>query len=658
FNFNCNFVKPDALEKLADFEIRDDDVFITTYPKSGTIWAQQILSLICFEEHRNRTESLLTVARAPFLEYKGLVDLYNRPSPRLFTTHLPYYLTPEGLKKKKAKVVYVYRNPKDVLISYFYFTNFLTSSEAAENIEIFMKRFLDGKVAGSLWFDHIRGWYEHRHDFNILFIMYEEMKKDLRNSVSKICEFLGKELSEEAMEAILRQASFQNMKHNSLANYELVLDKEPHIRRKEGSFLRKGIVGDWKTHLTVEQRYNFERSLIDINLLENLENFEIRDDDVFIVTFPKSGTIWTQQILSLIHFEKHRKRTENLDTMDRAPFLEYNLRHVDFSSIPPPRVFCSHLPYYLVPNGLKNKKAKIIYVYRNPKDVLISFFYFSKLVVRLEESQNLETFMGRFFEGKVVGSVWFDHIRGWYEHRHDFNILFIMYEEMKKVRSLFYKLLSWNPFVLSITHDLKSSVRKISKFVGKELNEDDLDAIVSQATFQNMKSDPRANYNSILKNEIGTRTDEGHFLRKEEAAVVPGGHGTDGKMESRLHDSNRKVKEVGMRKWAHLSWDTGINGRRYGDARTARTNRQNCEDRLTDRTNRTKEQQQQQRVRRSSQEGTLSLSLCWHLHDFIHPVSQTRGWYEHRHDFNILFMMYEEMKKVRRESLFVNYSFF
>ncbi|KAG8512611.1 cGMP-specific 3',5'-cyclic phosphodiesterase, partial [Galemys pyrenaicus] len=43
---------------------------------------------------------------------------------------------------------------------------------------------------------------------------------------------------------------------------------------------------------------------------------------------------------------------------------------------------------------------------------------------------------------------------------------------------------------------------------------------------------------------------------------------------------------LGMCKWAHLSWDTGINGRRHEDARTertVRTNRQNCEDRPTDR---------------------------------------------------------------------------
>lgn len=61
---------------------------------------------------------------------------------------------------------------------------------------------------------------------------------------------------------------------------------------------------------------------------------------------------------------------------------------------------------------------------------------------------------------------------------------------------------------------------KISRFLEKELSEADVEAIVKQATFQNMKSDPKANYDEILKHEIGTRTDEGRFLRKGDAQGV------------------------------------------------------------------------------------------------------------------------------------------
>ncbi|XP_005596953.1 amine sulfotransferase-like [Equus przewalskii] len=258
--FERSFVDVDLLENLDDFEIRDDDVFIITYPKSGTIWTQQILSLIYFEGHRNRTEMVDTIDRVPFLEYNvHKMDHQKRPSPRLFSSHLPYYLAPKGLKNKRAKILYIYRNPKDVLISYFHFSNLLVTLEATDNIEQFMKKFLDGKVIGSLWFDHIRGWYEHKHDFNILFMMYEEMKKDLRSSVLKISSFLEKELSEEDLEAVVRKATFQNMKFDPQANYDHVIKHEIGTRTNEGYFLRKGTIGDWKNHLTVEQNERFDR---------------------------------------------------------------------------------------------------------------------------------------------------------------------------------------------------------------------------------------------------------------------------------------------------------------------------------------------------------------------------------------------------------------
>ena len=64
--------------------------------------------------------------------------------------------------------------------------------------------------------------------------------------------------------------------------------------------------------------------------------------------------------------------------------------------------------------------------------------------------------------------------------------------------------------------DLRGSVLKICSFLEKELSEEDVDAVVRQATFQNMKSDPRANYEDVIRKEIGTRNDQGTFLRKGE----------------------------------------------------------------------------------------------------------------------------------------------
>ena len=61
----------------------------------------------------------------------------------------------------------------------------------------------------------------------------------------------------------------------------------------------------------------------------------------------------------------------------------------------------------------------------------------------------------------MLGSIWFDRSRGWYEQGHDFNILLVMYEEMNKVREkgfffFFLKIISWKPFLtlVSMNHIL------------------------------------------------------------------------------------------------------------------------------------------------------------------------------------------------------------
>uniref|UniRef100_A0A8C6Z7R2 Sulfotransferase n=1 Tax=Nothoprocta perdicaria TaxID=30464 RepID=A0A8C6Z7R2_NOTPE len=250
FYFVTQGATPENIDALETFEIRDSDIFIATFPKSGTVWMQNILNLILHEGHRNGTEDVENMDRIPWLEYNFRnMDYAALPSPRVFATHLPYYLTPRDLRNKR--VIYVTRNPKDVVVSYYHFTKIMSSLEEVSDFSLFLERFLAGKVMGSSWMDHVTGWYSHAQDFNILFLTYEEMKKDLRSAVLKICNFLGKQLSEEEVESVVRQAMFENMRKDPRANYE----KMPGHREEDGKclFLRKGTVGDWKNLMTVAQ---------------------------------------------------------------------------------------------------------------------------------------------------------------------------------------------------------------------------------------------------------------------------------------------------------------------------------------------------------------------------------------------------------------------
>ena len=81
---------------------------------------------------------------------------------------------------------------------------------------------------------------------------YEDMKKDLTLAVTQIATFMGYSLTDDAIKNIVDATTFDKMKNNPVASRKLTFDAEFH---KDGSssFIRKGIVGDWKNHLSEEQ---------------------------------------------------------------------------------------------------------------------------------------------------------------------------------------------------------------------------------------------------------------------------------------------------------------------------------------------------------------------------------------------------------------------
>ncbi|KAL3986645.1 KRAB domain-containing zinc finger protein [Sarotherodon galilaeus] len=109
-------------------------------------------------------------------------------------------------------------------------------------------------------------------------------------------------------------------------------------------------------HLFRHKNYNFLVGHTTPEYIDSLDSFEIKDSDVFLVTYPKSGTVWAQQIIISIH-ELHGNQNKYSNNMERMPWLEY--KTAEYTLLPSPRLFASHLPEHIMPPGVKEKKAKV-----------------------------------------------------------------------------------------------------------------------------------------------------------------------------------------------------------------------------------------------------------------------------------------------------------
>ncbi|XP_069841938.1 sulfotransferase 1C4-like [Dendropsophus ebraccatus] len=248
-------------EQIQNFQAREGDVLIDTYPKSGTTWIQEIVDLIMHDGNEQVCRRAPIYERIPFIELlhlmkPGIEEVNMMPSPRILKSHLPMHLVPPSFWKHNCKVIYVARNPRDTATSYYHFDQMLLFHPEPKSWESFLERFMKGVVGWGSWYDHVKGFWEQKEKLNILYIFFEDLKKTPLQEIQKVMRFLGKNLSDETLNNIVRLSSFTHMRANPMANYS-DFPREILDQSKAG-FMRKGKVGDWKTLFTIRQNELFE----------------------------------------------------------------------------------------------------------------------------------------------------------------------------------------------------------------------------------------------------------------------------------------------------------------------------------------------------------------------------------------------------------------
>ncbi|KAM4015720.1 sulfotransferase 2B1-like isoform 1-T2 [Anomaloglossus baeobatrachus] len=241
-----------------EFQVLNDDVYNVTFPKSGTNWMIEILNLIKHKGDVSKSSSVPIFERSPWYETVAAKELINKmESPRVLSSHLPLHTFAKSFFKSKAKIVYTMRNPKDIIVSMFHFTKILSIFEAAEDFEKFIDDFIQGQVLFGSWFEHVKGWMTMKDDSRFLFVTYEELLQDLRGCVVRLCKFLGQELDDAQIDLVVKYSTFKSMKENIMSNWSQM--PADVLDQTKGSFMRKGVAGDWKNHFTVAQSEYFDK---------------------------------------------------------------------------------------------------------------------------------------------------------------------------------------------------------------------------------------------------------------------------------------------------------------------------------------------------------------------------------------------------------------
>ncbi|KPJ06275.1 Sulfotransferase 1C4 [Papilio machaon] len=260
--------KHDA-ENIYNMPLRHDDIFLLTFPRSGTTWTQELVWLLVSDldhstaakvplsfpmlmhnnivehlnkEHANNPDNLKTLQ---LMRTPGSEQVAKMPSPRFIRTHLPLSLLPPTLLDS-TKVVYVARDPRDVAVSFYHLSREFKSYNFNGGFKTYWSLFVRDLVYWSPFFEHLKEAWRMRHHPNMLFLFYEELLQDLPATVQRVANFLGKQYRADQISELCTYLKFENFKKNPSVRFGNL--KEYGMMAPKGEFIRKGKSGGWRNY--------------------------------------------------------------------------------------------------------------------------------------------------------------------------------------------------------------------------------------------------------------------------------------------------------------------------------------------------------------------------------------------------------------------------
>lgn len=253
------------------------------------------------------------------------------------------------------------------------------------------------------------------------------------------------------------------------------------------------------SELPLPLRYCEIKSLMGLKesckFLDEVLNFDVKCDDVFVCSLPKCGSSWMHAIVWLLMHDLNYTAIENIDrdklmgnfdqisnvnvAMQRAQELCANDNSKSltkdaalsvawnemFDRLKSPRVIKSHYPAHFLPKATWTTEAKVIYVVRNPKDMAVSLYHFIPNFYHFNVT--MDDIVNGIINDLSIISPHLEHIQNFWKLKYLPNVFIVHYEDLVN-----------NPF---------ESFKRISEFLRRNYTDEQLSELVNFSSFENMK---------------------------------------------------------------------------------------------------------------------------------------------------------------------------
>ena len=244
-----------------------------------------------------------------------------------------------------------------------------------------------------------------------------------------------------------------------------------------------------------------------LRIIKSVEKLTYRESDVLLISYPKTGTTWMQEIIWLLTHQLDYDGAKKKTIFERFPYLEFpspGLKSIN--QMKERRLLKTHLPPHLLNLDGGDQSdceycgigvPKVIAIVRDPKDVLVSYYYFCRMNNLIGFTGTFDEFFDHFIKDNVpYGSLvqFYNDLISLSQGKLSSNVLIVKYEDLKV--------------------NFANEINKITQFLGlTPLSHEEMRRLEKHTSFEEMSVNSSVNYSQMVQLGIGKKT-EAPFMRK------------------------------------------------------------------------------------------------------------------------------------------------